>query len=198
MAPRNPTLLSLCFFSALLHICIFFLGSQIRTPSSLRRLWYIQPSLVIGNLLSASRDNEKSVLINRTNNDVSRECLDGIQLHCGGETTTMATTTTATNDDQWLSNAISEILNSPHISFPTPPSGIHLGPGPIDLFSTKFDSTFASDVKVSVDGKGVTRDELKTKLLGLQKHWNPEEVTFKDKSVGPVSCFGRYQMVCPR
>ena len=61
-----------------------------------------------------------------------------------------------------------------------------MGPGPVDLFSTKFDNTFARDVKAFVVGKEVSREELKAKLLGLQKHWNTEQVKFQDGSAGLV------------
>jgi len=62
-----------------------------------------------------------------------------------------------------------------------------MGPGPVDLFSTKFNNAFAHDVKAFVVGKEVSREELKAKLLGLQKHWNAEEVKFQDGSAGPRS-----------
>lgn len=51
---------------------------------------------------------------------------------------------------------------------------IIMGPGPIDLFSTRFINTFTEDVKANVSGKDVTRDGLKECLLNLQKHWNPK------------------------
>ena len=63
-----------------------------------------------------------------------------------------------------------------------------MGPGPVDLFSTKFNNAFAHDVKAFVVGKEVSREELKAKLLGLQKHWNAEQVKFQDGSAGPVRC----------
>ena len=108
--------------------------------------------------------------------------------------------TTTTNDD-WLSNAISQIISSPHISFPKPTGSLpfRTGPGPVDLFSTRFNNTFAYDVEVTVDGEVVSRDDLKAKLLSLQKYWNVQEIKFQDKSAGLVRrCFGRYQMVCIR
>ena len=66
-----------------------------------------------------------------------------------------------TMDANWLSTEISKLLVSPHISFQKPPAGIHLGPGPVDLFSATFNNLFASDVVAMVDGKKVSRDELK-------------------------------------
>jgi hypothetical protein len=104
-------------------------------------------------------------------------------------------------DDDWLSKEISQIISSPHISFPKPAGSLpfRMGPGPVDLFSTRFNNTFAYDVKATVTGEEVSREGLKAKLLGLQKHWNAEEVKFQVESAGPVCrCFGRYQMVCAR
>jgi len=101
-------------------------------------------------------------------------------------------------NDDWLSKEISQIISSPHISFPKPTGLLQfrMGPGPVDLFSTRFDNAFAFDVRATVAGKEVSREELKAKLLGLQKHWNAEEVKFQDKSAGPVrACLGR---VCTR
>lgn len=91
-------------------------------------------------------------------------------------------------NDDWLSKEISQIISSPHISFPKPtgPLPFKMGPGPVDLFSTRFNNTFASDVKATVAGKEVSREELKAKLLSLQKYWNAEEVRFQDESAGPV------------
>jgi len=114
---------------------------------------------------------------------------------CGVETTTQETTM---NDD-WLSKEISQIVTSPHISFPKPtgPVQFRMGPGPVDLFSTRFNNTFAFDVRATVGGEEVSREELKAKLLGLQKHWNAEEIKFQDESAGPVRvCLGL--RVCAR
>ncbi|KAF9786148.1 hypothetical protein BJ322DRAFT_1108004 [Thelephora terrestris] len=86
---------------------------------------------------------------------------------------------------EWLPTELAKLLAAPHISFPNPPPNIHLGPGPIDLFSTYFNNIFATDVKSTVDGHKVSRDELKQKLLNLQKHWNPEKVKFEDDSSTP-------------
>lgn len=88
---------------------------------------------------------------------------------------------------EWLSKEIADLLASPHISFP---KGIHMGPGPVDLFSTKFNNLFALSVEAVVDGQKVSRDDLKQKLLNLQKHWNPEGVKFQDGPPTPPVCFG--------
>ena len=104
-------------------------------------------------------------------------------------------------NDDWLSKEISQIISSPHISFPKPaaPLPFKMGPGPVDLFSTRFNNTFAYDVQATVTGEEVSREGLKAKLLGLQKHWSAGEIQFRDESAGPVSrCFGHYQTVCTR
>ena len=104
-------------------------------------------------------------------------------------------------NDDWLSKEISQIITSPHISFPRPtgPLQFKMGPGPVDLFSTRFNNAFASDVKATVAGEEVSREDLKAKLLGLQKHWKAEEVKFQDESAGPVCCYlGHYQIVYTR
>jgi hypothetical protein len=84
-------------------------------------------------------------------------------------------------DADWLSTEISKLLVSPHISFPKPPAGIRLGPGPVDLFSTNFNNLFAPDVVATVDGEKVSRDELKQKLLNLQKHWESDKVRLQEE-----------------
>lgn len=104
---------------------------------------------------------------------------------------------TTTMDANWLSTEISKLLVSPHISFPKPPAGIRLGPGPVDLFSTVFNNIFAPDVVATVDGEKVSRDELKQKLLNLQKHWKSDEVKVQEEPPrGKVSrcCCGRSQV----
>ena len=90
--------------------------------------------------------------------------------------------------DDWLSQEIWQIITSPHISFPKPtgPLQLRMGPGPVDLFSTRFNNAFAPDVKATVVGEGVSREELKAKLLGLQRHWKAEQAKSQDESVGPV------------
>lgn len=71
-----------------------------------------------------------------------------------------------------------------------------MGPGPVDVFSTNFNNLFAPDVEAEVEGKSVSRDDLKQQLLNLQKHWNPEEVKFQDDtSTGPVSRRGFHLVI---
>ena len=95
-------------------------------------------------------------------------------------------------DDEWLSKEIWQIITSPHISFPKPTGPLHfrMGPGPVDLFSTRFNNAFAFDVKATVAGEEVSREELKAKLLGLQKYWKAEQAKLQNESAGPVCCLG--------
>jgi hypothetical protein len=78
----------------------------------------------------------------------------------------------------WVEKALASLLSAPHISIPRGPAGFPTGPGPIDLFSTRFNNTFTADAKGLVDGQHVNRDGLKEKLLDLQRHYNPDTVKF--------------------
>ena len=78
---------------------------------------------------------------------------------------------------QWVENALASLLSAPRISIPRIP-GFPMGPGPIDLFGTRFINTFTSDAKGVVDGEQVDRDGLEEKLLDLQRHYNPDTVKF--------------------
>ncbi|KIJ36308.1 hypothetical protein M422DRAFT_34279 [Sphaerobolus stellatus SS14] len=80
----------------------------------------------------------------------------------------------------WLQSAISELLISPYIHFRAPAAiGIRLGPGPIDVFSTRFNNDFTPN--------RVDREELKQRLLGLQQHYSPDTVTFETPATGTSS-----------
>jgi len=57
-----------------------------------------------------------------------------------------------------------------------------MGPGPVDIFSTKFNNNFAPEVKAIVAGQSVDRGGLKEKLLGLQQHYVPGSVKFQTES----------------
>ncbi|KAF8583300.1 hypothetical protein K439DRAFT_1412317 [Ramaria rubella] len=69
----------------------------------------------------------------------------------------------------WLQKRLSELLVAPHISFHGP-AGIRMGPGPIDVFSTKFNKLFTPDVKAMVAGEQMSREGLKERLLAMQRH----------------------------
>jgi hypothetical protein len=50
-----------------------------------------------------------------------------------------------------------------------------MGPGPVDLFSTKFNNAFTPDVKAVVAGEEVNREGLKEKFLALQRHYGAQD-----------------------
>ena len=83
---------------------------------------------------------------------------------------------------EWLQEQLSTLLASPYIHFNQPkfPGGLHLrmGPGPIDLFSTRFANLFAQEATGVVAGVQVDKEGLKQSLLALQKHWNPQTAQF--------------------
>ena len=82
---------------------------------------------------------------------------------------------------EWLQEQLSTLLASPYIHFSQPKiPGLQLrmGPGPIDLFSTRFANTFTHDATAVVAGKELDKDGLKTALLALQKRWIPESASF--------------------
>ncbi|EMD30872.1 hypothetical protein CERSUDRAFT_109729 [Gelatoporia subvermispora B] len=85
----------------------------------------------------------------------------------------------------WLQSQLSTLLASPHIHFnrPTggPLAGLRMGPGPVDLFSTRFSNMFTSDAAGTVAGQEVDREGLKDALLALQKQWTPDSASFVDE-----------------
>lgn len=85
------------------------------------------------------------------------------------------THTSSVSEATWIRSTFSELLSAPHISFRGPP-GIRMGPGPIDLFSTKFNNAFTPDVHAVVAGEEVNREGLKEKLLALQRHYGGEDM----------------------
>jgi hypothetical protein len=82
-------------------------------------------------------------------------------------------------------SALAALLSAPHISLPRGPSGIRMGPGPIDLFSTKFNNTFTAEAMGVIDGKQVDREELKEGLLALQSHYDPDTAKFQSEDLKP-------------
>ncbi|OCH87551.1 hypothetical protein OBBRIDRAFT_796089 [Obba rivulosa] len=93
--------------------------------------------------------------------------------------------TMSTPSPDWLQSQLSTLLASPYIHFnkPTagPLAGLRMGPGPIDLFSTRFANMFTADATGTVAGQAVDRDGLKDALLALQKRWSPDSATFTDE-----------------
>jgi hypothetical protein len=104
--------------------------------------------------------------------------------------------TTTTMSDNWFVKQFSKLMESSHISIPPPPTGVLIGPGPIDQFSTNFDNLFADDVKAAVDREEVSRAVLKQKLLNLKKHWKAKQVKFEDESASVRRSFLHYRTTC--
>ncbi|KAI0686833.1 hypothetical protein BC835DRAFT_1378451 [Cytidiella melzeri] len=80
---------------------------------------------------------------------------------------------------EWLQQRLSELLASPYIHFTQPKvPGLHLrmGPGPIDLFSTRFTNMFTQDAKGTVNGQEMDKAALKEHLLKLQKRYNKDSL----------------------
>ncbi|KAI0652781.1 hypothetical protein C8Q79DRAFT_120360 [Trametes meyenii] len=104
----------------------------------------------------------------------------------------------------FLQEKLSTLLASPHIHFNHPPrlGGLRLGPGPVDLFSTRFANFFTPDATGVVAGKPVDHEGLKSALLALQKRWDPQTANFvapdggesasaKVRNSGVRPCLGR-------
>ena len=77
---------------------------------------------------------------------------------------------------KWLAEHLKELMAAPHIHSD---EGAELEPGPVDLFSTKFDQMFMPDAHGWVCGERATREEIKESLLGLQRRWNEKEAMCK-------------------
>lgn len=100
-------------------------------------------------------------------------------IHTDNTCSTTAMAEQPTNE--WLQTRLSELLASPHIHFTqpnVPGLRLRMGPGPIDLFSTRFINLFTHEAKGTVNGQEVAKDELKEQLLKLQKKYNKETVKF--------------------
>ena len=80
-----------------------------------------------------------------------------------------------TSHSHWLSDCLCDLMASPHISMP-PHGGMLMGPGPVDLFTVRFDQYFMPGAHGTICGHAVDRDGIKDCLLNLQKRWNTEEV----------------------
>ena len=84
---------------------------------------------------------------------------------------------------EFLQDRLSSLLSAPHIHFNKPPhggplGGLRMGPGPVDVFSTRFTNYFTRDATGVVAGNAVDRAALKDALLALQRRWNPDSATF--------------------
>ena len=82
----------------------------------------------------------------------------------------------------WLSECLCDLMASPHIAMP-PHGGMHLGPGPVDVFTTRFNQYFTSTAHGSICGHPVDREGLKESLLALQKRWNPEDLRIEQEGL---------------
>lgn len=57
-----------------------------------------------------------------------------------------------------------------------------MGPGPVDLFTVRFNEYFMPDAHGTICGQTVDREGIKNGLLSLQKRWNTEQVTVMPKA----------------
>jgi hypothetical protein len=82
---------------------------------------------------------------------------------------------------QWFQESISSLLSAPGpIHMPKLPFGLHGGPGPIDVFSTRFTNLFTDDVDANVNGEAMNKAGLEEKLVILKKLYDPSSAAFAD------------------
>ncbi len=81
----------------------------------------------------------------------------------------------AVPQSHWLSDCLCELMSSPHVAMP-PHGGMHMGPGPVDMFTVRFNEFFMPEAHGTICGHPVGREELKDRLLNLQKRWNSEDI----------------------
>ncbi|TFK89474.1 hypothetical protein K466DRAFT_486784 [Polyporus arcularius HHB13444] len=81
----------------------------------------------------------------------------------------------AVPQSHWLSDCLCELMSSPHVAMP-PHGGMHMGPGPVDMFTVRFNEFFMPEAHGTICGHPVDREELKDRLLNLQKRWNSEDI----------------------
>ncbi|KZT02096.1 uncharacterized protein LAESUDRAFT_730612 [Laetiporus sulphureus 93-53] len=79
---------------------------------------------------------------------------------------------------EWLQQSLHTLMMSPYIHFTPPKIGRVHAPGPIDLFSTRFNNMFSRECTGVVAGREVDRDGLKQALLALQREWRDEAASF--------------------
>ena len=73
---------------------------------------------------------------------------------------------------QWLADQLRDLMATPYVQVDEEEG---MGPGPVDMFSTKFDAMFMPDAHGWVCGERTDRDGIKESLLGLQRRWNEKE-----------------------
>lgn len=89
-------------------------------------------------------------------------------------------------DSQWLATSLSSLLAAPHVHIADESPLLPTGPGPVDVFSTKFEQMFVPDARGFVAGREIDREELKETLLGLQRRWNAAEGSCAGCEVHPT------------
>lgn len=89
-----------------------------------------------------------------------------------------AGTMTLSAPSKWLAEELSLLLSAPHVSIQSHIGGLAGGPGPVDLFTTRFNHLFMRHARGLVGEKEVDRDQLMHALLALQKRWNPTDCTY--------------------
>lgn len=80
---------------------------------------------------------------------------------------------------QWLAEQLQQLMVAPHVHVTEGAEGAAMGPGPVDMFSTRFDAMFMPDAHGWVGGERIDRHSLKECMLGLQRRWNEKEATCK-------------------
>ena len=82
----------------------------------------------------------------------------------------------------WFQNAFKSLMEAPGpISIPKLPFGMRGGPGPIDVFSTRFYSLFADDVSATVNGEAVDKEGLKGRLVKIKRRYNMQTAQLEEK-----------------
>lgn len=81
----------------------------------------------------------------------------------------------------WLADHLEQLMAAPHVHLPE--EGALLAPGPVDMFSSRFNEMFMPDAHGYLGADHVDRQQLKECLLGLQRRWN--EQTARCKGLPP-------------
>lgn len=90
-------------------------------------------------------------------------------------------------ESQWLAHSLSLLLAAPHITLPDEGSEeARLGPGPVDVFTIRFNEMFMPEARGFVGGHAVDREELRKTLVGLQRRWNAAEGSCVGSEVHPT------------
>ncbi|KAI0823326.1 hypothetical protein BC628DRAFT_525389 [Trametes gibbosa] len=97
------------------------------------------------------------------------------------------------SSNHWLSDCLCDLMASPHVPMPRH-GGMHLGHGPVDVFTTRFNQYFGQEARGTLCGHAVDREGLKAGLLALQKRWNPEAVKVMEEPGTHDSHLGHHMM----